>query len=78
MVLANVGIMAFTAHSAAKVPSYVRWRRVVVIPASLLSTIGTATTFRGTEQCLASQQSKCGIHALSIWRTRHERYNVLP
>ena len=52
MVIANVTIMAFTVHSAARVPSYVRWRRVVVIPASLLSTIGTATTFRGTTSCL--------------------------
>ena len=48
MVLANVALMAFTVHSAARVPSYVRWRRLVVIPASLLSTIGTATTFQGT------------------------------
>ncbi len=48
MVLGNIGLAAFTAHSAAKVPSYVRWRRVVVIPASLLSTIQTAVTFRGT------------------------------
>ena len=48
MVFANVSLMVFTVHSAARVPGYVRWRRVVVIPASLLSTIGTATTFRGT------------------------------
>ena len=34
-------------HSAARVPGYVRWRRQAVIPASLLSTFGTATTFRG-------------------------------
>ncbi len=49
MVAANVALMTFTVHSAARVPGYVRWRRQVVIPASLLSTIGTATIFRGLQ-----------------------------
>ena len=54
MVVANVALMSFTAYSAARVPGYVRWRRKVVIPASLLSTIGTATTFRGVPRHLTS------------------------
>ncbi len=66
MILANVGLAAFTAHAAIKVPSYVRWRRVVVIPASLLSTIGTATTFRGTMRVMHDQIHQSALSSVSV------------
>ena len=72
MVAANVALMTFTVHSAARLPGYVRWRRQVVIPASLLSTIGTATTFRGPRPSLTplpvdgGHRQGHGEHAMAV------------